>query len=103
MSVSPVINERFCDIILAPIVTEKSQAALAQNKASFRVARSAEKGEIKSAVEALFNVKVSAVNVLNRDGKIRIFRGRKGQRAASKIAIVTLSEGHSIDISSVRV
>ena len=60
----------------------------------------ATKPEIKSAVEGIFDVKVTAVNTLNQKGKVKRFRGRLGKRSDSKKAIVTLAEGQSIDVTS---
>ena len=93
-------TERMYDIILAPVVTEKSTQGSEHNQVSFRVARDATKPQIKAAVEALFGVTVTGVNTLNVKGKIKRFRGRPGRRAGYKKAIVTLSEGHSIDITT---
>lgn len=93
-------TERMYDIILAPVVTEKSTQGSEHNQVSFRVARSATKPQIKAAVEALFGVKVTAVNTLNVKGKVKRFRGRPGRRAGYKKAIVTLAEGDSIDITT---
>ena len=88
------------DIILAPIVTEKSTLASENNQVVFQVSRTARKPEIKAAVEKLFGVKVKSVNTLNRKGKIKRFRGIKGKQSDVKKAIVTLEEGHSIDVTT---
>lgn len=88
------------DIIVAPVITEKSTLASEANQVIFRVARSATKPDIKAAVEKLFGVKVKAVNTLNRKGKVKRFRGVKGRQSDIKNAIVTLQEGHSIDITT---
>lgn len=88
------------DVILAPIVTEKSTALSEHNQVMFKVARDATKPQIKEAVEKLFEVKVDAVNTLNRKGKIKMFRGRKGRQSDQKIAVVTLKEGERIDVTS---
>lgn len=93
-------NLRHYDIILTPVVTEKSTLVSEQNKVVFNVAKDATKPEIKEAVEALFKVKVVSVNTLNRKGKVKRFRGVIGRRSDEKKAIVTLAEGHMIDISS---
>ncbi|MND01374.1 50S ribosomal protein L23 [compost metagenome] len=66
----------------------------------FRVAPKATKPEIKEAVEALFNVKVTSVNTLNRAGKTKRFRGIAGKQKNTKKAIVTLAEGQSIDVTT---
>ena len=91
---------RHYDVIVSPVITEKSTMASEQNQVVFNVAGNATKPEIKGAVEALFNVKVKAVNTLVRKGKVKRFRGIKGRRAASKKAFVTLVEGQSIDITT---
>jgi large subunit ribosomal protein L23 len=91
---------RHYDTIIAPVITEKSTMASEHNKVVFKVADKATKPEIKAAVEALFNVKVSAVNTLNRKGKTKRFRGVKGHQSGFKKAIVTLAEGHSIDVTT---
>ncbi len=88
------------DVIVAPIITEKSTEASEHNQVVFRVANRATKPEIKDAVELLFNVKVKAVNTLNRKGKLKRFRGRPGRQSDFKKAIVTLEEGHSVDVTT---
>ena len=70
------------------------------NQYTFKVAIDATKPAIKSAVEALFDVKVKKVNTLRQQGKIKRFRGIKGQRAEYKKAMVTLAEGNSIDVTT---
>ncbi len=92
--------ERKFDVILAPVVTEKSTEGAEHNQLTFRVARRATKPEIKRAVEGFFGVKVTKVNTLNMRGKVKRFRGRLGKRSDYKKAIVTLSEGQSIDVSA---
>mgnify|MGYP001793705873 CR=1 FL=1 len=81
------------DILLAPVVSEKSYGLLDENKYTFIVAPDANKTQIKIAVEKVFNVKVSSVNTLNRQGKRKRTKSGFGQRASSKRAIVTLREG----------
>ena len=88
------------EIIRSPVITEKSTAASEQNKVIFNVARTATKPEIKAAVEALFKVKVKAVNTLIRKGKTKRFRGILGTQSDQKRAIVTLEEGQSIDVTT---
>ena len=87
-------------VIRSPVITEKSTAASEHNKVIFNVARDATKGDIKAAVEALFKVKVTAVNTLVRKGKNRRFRGVIGRTSDVKRAIVTLAEGQSIDVTT---
>jgi large subunit ribosomal protein L23 len=91
---------RHYDVILSPVVTEKATAASQHNQVIFRVAPGATKPEIKEAVEKLFNVKVKGVNTLILKGKAKGFRGRAGVRSDVKKAVVTLEEGHSIDITT---
>ncbi|HAX90615.1 MAG TPA: 50S ribosomal protein L23 [Rhodospirillaceae bacterium] len=87
-------------VILSPVITEKATNGSAFNQVTFRVAGTATKPVIKSAVEKLFNVKVEAVNTHNRKGKTKRFKGRPGQRSDVKFAIVTLAEGNKIDITT---
>lgn len=91
---------RHYDVIVSPAITEKSTLVSEQNQVVFNVARSASKPEIKAAVEALFGVKVTAVNTLLRKGKTRRFRGIAGKQSDVKKAYVTLAEGQSIDVST---
>ena len=93
-------RERMYNIILAPVITEKSTLGGEHNQVTFRVAKDSTKPEIKQAVEALFDVKVKAVNTLNQKGKIKRFRGRLGKRNDVKKAIVTLEEGQMIDVTT---
>ncbi len=88
------------DVILAPVITEKSTTASEHNQVVFKVARTATKPEIKAAVELLFKVKVKAVNTLNRKGKAKVFRNVRGRQKDMKKAIVTLEEGHAIDVTT---
>ncbi|GLK80486.1 MULTISPECIES: 50S ribosomal protein L23 [Methylopila] len=91
---------RHYDVIRSPVITEKATYASEQNKVVFRVADTATKPQIKAAVEKLFDVKVVSVNTLVRKGKTKRFRGRLGQQSDVKRAIVTLEEGHSIDVTT---
>ena len=86
--------------ILSPLVTEKATALSEQNQFVFRVAIDATKPEIKASVEALFGVKVLAVNTLVVKGKTKRFKGRPGQRSDWKKAMVKLAEGQSIDLTT---
>ncbi len=88
------------DVIVSPVITEKSTTASEHNQVVFNVARTATKPEIKAAVEALFGVKVTGVNTLVRKGKVKRFRGRIGRQSDVKKAIVTLADGQSIDVTS---
>ncbi len=91
---------RHYDVIVAPVITEKSTMVSDNNQVVFKVAPKATKPEIKAAVEALFGVKVTAVNTLVRKGKTKRFRGTVGRQSDVKKAVVTLAEGQSIDIST---
>jgi large subunit ribosomal protein L23 len=91
---------RHYDVIRNPVVTEKSTMASEHGQVVFDVAIDATKPEIKAAVEALFSVKVKAVNTLVRKGKVKRFRQELGVRKDTKKAIVTLVDGQSIDIST---
>jgi large subunit ribosomal protein L23 len=93
-------EEELYDIIVAPVITEKSTLASENNQIVFKVAPYATKPQIKEAVERLFNVKVKSVNTLNRKGKLKRFRGIQGRQNNLKKAIVTLSEGSSIDVTT---
>lgn len=87
------------DIILAPVVSEKSYGLMEENTYVFYVAKTANKTEIKIAVEQIFGVKVASVNTLNREGKRKRSRTGFGVRKATKRAYVTLKEGSdAIDI-----
>ena len=79
------------DIIIKPIVTEQSMAAMAENKYTFVVSRSANKTEIKKAVEAIFGVNVEKVNTLNYDGKVKRMGRSVGRTASFKKAVVKLT------------
>ena len=94
------VENRHYDIVLAPHITEKSTMLSEQNAVVFKVASTASKPEIKAAVEALFNVKVTGVNTLVTKGKTKKWKGKPYQRSDSKKAIVTLAEGQTIDITS---
>ena len=86
------------DVLIAPVVSEKSYGLLDANKYTFLVRPDANKTEIKIAVEKVFNVKVTAVNTLNRQGKRKRTRFGYGRRRNVKRAIVTLRAGDRIDV-----
>ncbi|MCP4184892.1 MAG: 50S ribosomal protein L23 [Hyphomicrobiales bacterium] len=88
------------DVIVSPVITEKSTMASEHNQVVFKVAKNATKPEIKKAVEGLFGVKVKAVNTLVRKGKVKRFRGIVGKQSDFKKAIVTLVDGQSIDVTT---
>ena len=93
-------DPRLYDVIVSPVITEKATMASEHNKVIFKVALNATKPQIKEAVEKLFDVKVKSVNTLVRKGKFKAFRGRPGQQQDLKKAIVTLEEGHRIDVTT---
>ena len=93
-------DTRHYDVIVSPIITEKATIASEQNKVVFRVRKDATKPQIKAAVERLFDVKVESVNTLVRKGKTKIFRGTRGTQSDVKKAVVTLAEGHRIDVTT---
>ena len=86
------------DVLISPVVSEKSYGLLDENKYTFMVAPDANKTQIKRAVEQVFGVKVTGVNTNNREGKRVRTRSGWGRRAATKRAIVTVAAGDRIDI-----
>jgi large subunit ribosomal protein L23 len=86
------------DVIIRPVVSEKSYAGIEQNSYTFMVDRRANKTEIKEAVQSIWGVRVTSVNTLNRAGKVKRRGWTKGKRPDQKRAIVTLAEGDSIQI-----
>ncbi|AKH84288.1 50S ribosomal protein L23 [Streptomyces sp. CNQ-509] len=86
------------DVLLKPVVSEKSYALLDENKYTFIVDPRANKTQIRQAVEKVFQVKVIGVNTINRQGKRKRTRTGYGKRADTKRAIVTVAEGERIDI-----
>jgi large subunit ribosomal protein L23 len=88
------------DVILSPVITEKATKLTEANQVIFRVTLDATKPQISAAVEALFKVKVKAVNTITTKGKAKTFRGKRFNRSDFKKAIVTLEEGHQIDITT---
>jgi large subunit ribosomal protein L23 len=93
-------DPRHYDVIVAPVITEKATLASENNKVVFKVAQNATKPQIKEAVEKLFDVKVKSVNTLIRKGKVKAFRGSYGVQSPTKKAVVTLEEGHRIDVTT---
>ena len=87
-------------MIVQPVITEKSTKASEHNQVVFKVRARASKPEIKAAIEQLFSVKVKAVNTVIRKGKQKTFRGIRARQSDVKKAIVTLEEGHSIDVTT---
>ncbi|MBT6135586.1 MAG: 50S ribosomal protein L23 [Kordiimonadaceae bacterium] len=88
------------DVIMNPVVTEKSTFLSENNVVTFNVPMTATKPEIKAAVEGLFSVKVEKVNTLRQNGKTKRFKGVMGRRSDKKKAMVKLAEGHSIDVTT---
>jgi large subunit ribosomal protein L23 len=93
-------DPRHYDTIVSPVITEKATIASESNQFVFKVRRNATKPQIKAAIESLFDVKVTAVNTLLRKGKNKVFRGVRGQQQDIKKAIVTLADGHRIDVTT---
>ena len=93
-------DPRHYDVILSPVITEKATMASEHNKVMFKVAKHATKPQIKEAVEKLYDVKVKRVNTLTRPGKWKVFRNKMGQQSEEKRAVVTLEEGHKIDVTT---
>jgi large subunit ribosomal protein L23 len=94
------VEARHYDVILAPVITEKATIASEANQVVFKVRKQATKPQIKEAVERLFDVKVEAVNTLVRKGKRKVFKGTRGVQSDVKKAVVTLAEGHRIDVTT---
>jgi len=92
------INKNPRDVLIRPIVSEKSYSLMDEGKYTFEVDPTSNKTEIKIAVEKVFGVKVTSVNTINRQGKARRTRSGIGRRKNTKRAIVSLAEGHRIDI-----
>jgi large subunit ribosomal protein L23 len=88
------------DVLLSPHITEKASILAEQNKVVFKIALDASKDEVASAVEAIYNVKVTKVNTIVTKGKTKRFKGIMGRRSDVKKAIVTLAEGQVIDITT---
>ncbi len=89
------------DTILRPIITEKATMANENGQVTFAVPVNATKPEIKAAVEMLYDVEVKAVNTILLKGKTKMWKGRPGRRSDMKKAMVTLVEGHTIDLMGV--
>lgn len=96
----PALTPVLTDVIRRPLVTEKAALGSQESKVAFVVDPKADKPTIKRAVEALFDVKVKAVNTVNVLGKTKRFKGKLGKRSDVKKAIVTLAEGQMIDVST---
>ncbi len=94
------VDNRHFDVVVAPVITEKSTLLSESNAVVFKVANDASKPEIKAAVEALFDVKVVSVNTLVTKGKTKKWKGKPYTRSDVKKAIVRLAEGQSIDVTT---
>ncbi|WP_353230419.1 50S ribosomal protein L23 [Novosphingobium sp.] len=94
------IDTRHYDVIVAPHITEKATLLSEHNAVVFKVAGSASKPQIKAAIEAIYNVKVAAVNTLTQKGKTKRWKGKPYTRSDVKKAVVTLAAGQSIDVTS---
>jgi len=97
---APKLDISHYDVVLAPHITEKSTLLSEHNAVVFKVAGDATKPQIKAAVEALFGVSVTGVNTMTQKGKTKRWRGRPYTRSDVKKAVVTLADGHSIDITT---
>jgi large subunit ribosomal protein L23 len=93
-------QQQMFDIVRSPVITEKATNASEHNQVIFRVPLTATKREVKAAVEGLFKVKVTAVNTIRIQGKLKRFRGRVGRRPDYKKAVVTLGEGQRVDVTT---
>lgn len=87
------------DIILSPIVTEKTNNQLNNKKYSFSIDGSASKEDIKKSIETIFGVDVEKVNIINTEGKVKRFKGTVGKRSSIKKAIVTIKDGQEINFA----
>ncbi|MEK9680991.1 MAG: 50S ribosomal protein L23 [Pelagibacteraceae bacterium] len=88
------------DIILSPVITEKSTNLNALNKLTFKVSKDANKSSIKKSIEKLYKVEVIKVNTILSKSKIKVVRGKLGRKTGYKKAIVTLKEGQTIDMTA---
>ncbi|MGO9135041.1 MAG: 50S ribosomal protein L23 [Methylovirgula sp.] len=100
MSSKTFADARHYDLIVSPVITEKATLASEENKVIFKVRKDATKPQIKAAIERLFDVKVESVNTLLRKGKRKVFKGTRGVQSDVKKAVVTLAEGHTIDVTT---
>lgn len=100
MAKKETIDVRHYDVIVAPHITEKATMLSEHNAVVFKVTNTATKPQIKAAVEALFDVKVTNVNTLVQKGKVKRWKGKPYTRSDVKKAVVTLAEGQSIDVTT---
>ncbi|HYD17787.1 MAG TPA: 50S ribosomal protein L23 [Patescibacteria group bacterium] len=97
---APQLTESLYQAIQTPVITEKATLGSQYNQYTFRVPLTADKAQIRDAIEAVFKVKVVKVNTSVQLGKTKIFKGRKAYRSDRKKAIVTLEQGQTIDVST---
>lgn len=100
MSIQSAIKLSHYDVVRRPVITEKSTMLSEHNVVVFKVHAKATKPQIKAAVEALFDVKVLAVNTCVQKGKTKRFKGTKYLRSDEKKAMITLAEGQSVDVTT---
>lgn len=94
------VTEKMYDTLQRPVITEKAMKCSENGQVTFRIPLTATKTDVKEAVEALFGVKVKAVNTIRVSGKTKRFRGSVGTRSDYKKAVVTLAEGSNIDFTT---
>lgn len=94
------VTAKMYDTLVRPVITEKSMLSSENGKVTFKVPLWAGKDDVKNAVEAIFNVKVTKVNTIRTNGKEKMFRGHVGQRSDYKKAVVTLAKGQNIDVTT---
>ena len=94
------VTAKMYDTLVRPVITEKSMLSSENGKVTFTVPLWAGKDDVKNAVEAIFNVKVTKVNTIRTNGKEKMFRGHVGQRSDHKKAVVTLAKGQNIDVTT---
>ncbi len=94
------VTTKMYDTLTRPIITEKSMLSSEAGKVVFEIPSWATKDDVKKAVEAIFNVKVTKVNTINQLGKQKRFKGQLGKRSDVKKALVSLAEGQNIDVTT---
>ena len=94
------VTAKMYDTLVRPVITEKSMLSSENGKVTFIVPLSASKDEVKTAVEAIFKVKVNKVNTVKQAGKVKRFRGYEGVRSDYKKAVITLADGQNIDVTA---
>lgn len=99
-NIKDISEERAYRLLQRPVITEKSTNGSQFGQVTFVVAPDATKPEVKLAVEKVFGVKVTAVNMLTQKGKVKRFKGVLGQRSDVKKAVVTLAEGQTLDVTT---